>query len=153
VAQEFLETLKSRREAAKRKLDSARQLVTSAEEEVAMWDSAVRTEESARVSQVVDALDDSAGNLLVLDAPHHALALSLTDVRRKSDILKNALRAGSALKIGDLAKRVAPAVSKSSVYALVKQMIADGVLTQDPEGRVSLSTQERATMALKDLKG
>src|SRR2546428_6693918 len=113
----FLETLKSRREAARLRLEVARQNLDAAEANVRKWSDAVELEEH-----------DANRNE---QATEQLRTLTIDSVRRKEDILRAALRtAGRPLRPSEILKMVKPAMSRASVYLLVKQMKAAGDLNE-----------------------
>jgi hypothetical protein len=126
----FLDVLKDRRDNAKQRMTAALRAAEAAEADWKLWDAAVKQEEQSQTSSAVDTLDDAPPDWKNIN-------LTLANVRRKGDILKNALRASSkSMTTSELVKAVSPAVSRASVYSLVKKMIQTGEFMQDQNGRI-----------------
>lgn len=115
----FLVTLKSRREAARLRVEAA-------EADFRKWSDAVELEERGEY-------DASEG-----EATQRLATLTLDSVRRKEDILRTALRtAGRPLKPTEILEMVKPAMSRASVYLLANQLKENGELVEH-EGKFSL---------------
>ncbi len=116
----FLDTLKSRREAARERLVAARNSVAAAEAEFKKWSDAVDLEQQ---STGQNPTNPDGGAIEKLKT------LTIDSVRRKEDILRAALRAAERpLKPSEILKMVKPALSRSSVYYLVNILRASGEL-------------------------
>jgi hypothetical protein len=130
---DFLETLKSRREAARQRLEAARRSVAAAEADLRKWSDAVELEQQASGGS------RASGNGR---ATEQLLTLTLDSVRRKGDILRTAMRtAEKPLKPSEILKLVKPALSRSSVYYLVNQMKKSGEI-EEVNGRFSLRSEK-----------
>ena len=115
---EFLKMLKNRREAARQRLEEARQSVVDAEDVLRKWDDAIRLELHSPGS------GGASRNGRVAEP---AFTLTLESVRTKRDILRNALRtAPGPLKPIEIFGMVRPVMSRASVYLLLGQMKEDG---------------------------
>jgi CRP-like cAMP-binding protein len=130
---DFLDMLKSRREAARERLADARKSVVAAEAEVKKWSDAVDLELRSTGQSSKDE-----------DAIEKLKTLTIDSVRRKEDIFRAALRqAKRPLKPAEILKMVKPALSRSSVYTLVNILRASGEL-EVVDGKFVLRAEKRA---------
>jgi hypothetical protein len=161
---EFLKMLKARRDDAKKRLDSSRKAVIADEANFRLWDAAVAAEEG--IPRSPDEAADALVNQLIIHgtatAPSNgvngknaisgqanSIVLQLGEVRRKSDILRNALRSAKPLKMSEIVSLVHPGISRATVYVLTKEMVKTGEMCQDKEGRFSLSREEKHQKVLR----
>jgi hypothetical protein len=123
----FLDTLRARREAARKRVADAHQAVASAEAELRKWADAVLLEEKSSAANQGSETGSATEQLMVL---------TLDSVRRREDILRAAMRtAKKPLRPSEILKLVKPALSRSSVYLLINQMRDSGEVKELPGGK------------------
>jgi hypothetical protein len=128
---QFLEMLRSRRDAARQKLDAARKAVTAAEAELRKWSDAVELEQSGNSPPSK------------VEPSGEVFRLTLENIKSKEDILRQALHsAGKPVKVAELVKMVSPAVSRAYVYLVIGQMKDAGELKVFPGGKFMLKEEE-----------
>lgn len=131
---DFLDTLKTRRDAARERLTEARKNVAAAEAEFKKWSDAFDLEQRSTGQNPTDGGGEAIERLKTL---------TIDSVRRKEDILRTALReAKRPLKPSEILKMVKPALSRSSVYYLVNILRASGELDVI-DGKFILASQEK----------
>ncbi|MFY9681748.1 MAG: hypothetical protein WA416_17160 [Candidatus Sulfotelmatobacter sp.] len=128
----FLQTLKARRDGAKKRLELARQGVAAAEADVRKWEAAIELE--LRTDGEVTLR--KTGNR---DALPSLLAVT---IRRKEDVFRSALEAaGKPVKPTDILRDVQPVLSRSYVYYLVNRMKKRGEL-EEANGKIWLRSKK-----------
>src|ERR1700733_4051432 len=144
----FAATLRSRRDAARRRLAAARQETAQAEEDLRKWEAALALEErtapSSRATGDVRNSANGSEHPRLTKSPMARPALG-PNARMKHEIFRNAfIEAGRPLTSSELLERLQPTLSQRYIYYLRATLKKAGEL-EERDGKLSFRETKGST--------
>jgi hypothetical protein len=151
----FLEDLQNRRDRARDRVESLRLALAEAEKEFESWTAAVFLEERTQTQTPSPLVfGDNSGTLIM--APQHDLdvqniSFSPEEVRSKRGVLLGYFRSvNRALQARELEKLVKPAMSRASLYSMLRVLETEGIIGRDDKRRYVLKKTDEKEAPMKE---